>query len=558
LGITGYRRLGCAGCHRSRGLEQTRRIGPSLIGLRRKLKPGFVSAFVADPQKLRPGTAMPSFFSADAVKGAPDFRVGQFSKERDARVADLVAFVLGDQGQSGPAERAHPVGDAAAGRLRFRERGCVACHGGVAKQGLGGMGPALTAAGSRLRPGWIGSWLGSPRQWNPETRMPDLRLTPEERADLVAFLSSRRGGGAAPRDVAPDPTRSKAGRALFAELGCTGCHRTRQDDAEAAVNPVGPDLDGFGDKRLELLDWGGDDTPLGQRTTRRWTELKLTRPLAFDRKPGVLLMPWQALRPDELDGLLLLLRGLTEEQDRGPLAHPDATARRTRRGERIVEDLACRQCHSIRGRGAPIRALFPLPSDRPPALEHQGTKVQPDWLYRFLRDPMALRPWIKMRMPAFGLEPAQAEALGAYFAAQDSARYPFTDQRIPRLEGEQLRAARQLFDGMQCVRCHLLSNASILKPGELAPDLALSGRRLRRAWIQRFILEPQTLIPGTKMPTLFPLADEDDPKSRITPEPKILGGEVIRQVEALTDLNLGWGQLGSGRDGPKRTRKQRP
>jgi hypothetical protein len=70
---------------------------------------------------------------------------------------------------------------------------------------------------------------------------------------------------------------------------------------------------------------------------------------------------------------------------------------------------------------------------------------------------------------------------------------------------------------------------------------------LRRGWIYRFILEPQQLMPGTKMPTLFPLADEDDPKSRTTPLPALCGGSVERQIDALADLNLWWGSAAAAR-----------
>jgi hypothetical protein len=144
-------------------------------------------------------------------------------------------------------------------------------------------------------------------------------------------------------------------------------------------------------------------------------------------------------------------------------------------------------------------------------------------------------------MPTPAITEAQAETLAAGLAAQDRASYPFHLQPTPKLEGAELQAALRLFDRFQCLRCHLLSNAPRLKPGEISPDLALSGARLRRAWIRRFILEPQAVMPGTRMPTLFLLADEDDPRSRQTPVPELLGGSVERQVDVLCDLNLWWG-----------------
>lgn len=549
-GLMAWRRLGCAGCHRTQTLEtgkKPRRIGPSLEQVADKLDVTFVRAFLADPQKVRPGTAMPSFFSDDALRGAPAFAADPIRAQRRSRVEQLVALLYTKRTAEGRPQQPG-AGDAAAGARRFVELGCVACHRestlnvpGARAKGLGGIGPDLSEAGGRLRGPWLDLWLRSPRRISPETLMPDLRLTDTERQDLVARLGSLGTRPAAARP--PDPALAEQGRALAEKLGCPGCHRMAAFNAKEPP-PVGPDLDGYGDKVVDLLDWGGHPTPVERRTRRRWTELKLTRPLAFDRPPGVLLMPWQKLRSGEVQGLLVLLRSLTETEA-GPVARATERARHLRRGESLVQTLGCRQCHSVGGEGAPIRALWPRPSDRPPPLDHQGAKVLPQWLQGFLRRPIALRPWLAMRMPAFDLDAEEAAALAGYFAAQDRASFPFVPPRDEAPEGAELEGALALFTKMQCVRCHLLSNAPTLKPGELAPDLALSGNRLRRDWIRRFVLEPQKVLPGTKMPTLFPLADEDDPKSRTTPEPQLLDGSVPRQVDALTDLNLAWGSLGA-------------
>jgi hypothetical protein len=144
-------------------------------------------------------------------------------------------------------------------------------------------------------------------------------------------------------------------------------------------------------------------------------------------------------------------------------------------------------------------------------------------------------------MPTPNLSRDQRRSIAELFAAEAAAPFPFLDQRPPRLGGAALEEALALFDHLQCLRCHLLSNAPRLEPGELSPDLALSGERLRREWIGRFILEPQRVMAGTKMPTLFPLEDEDDPASRVTPVPEFFGGVIARQIEALTDLSLWWG-----------------
>lgn len=549
LGIRAYRRLGCGGCHRAeRAWDDGRRIGPPLDGVAAKLDRGTLHDFLADPQRERPGSAMPSFFSADALRGAPALSRARLARDRERELDELVAFLANLPTPSSLAPATRPAAPSAAerieaGRVLFARLACGACHGSaeggaeatrLVRAGLGGVGPDLSRAGARLAPAWIERWLAGPRRLHPATRMPDLRLADAERGALAAFLGSRGRPTSSALRVA-SPAR---GRAHAERLGCAGCHLS---SALEGAPPAGPELDGFGEKRLELLDWGSARVPPGERTARRWAELKLTTPLAFDRPPGVLAMPWQHLRAGELEGLLLVLRSLGAPAPAGLAARPAERARRLREGERLLEELACRRCHSVGGRGGAIAALHPRPSDRPPALEGEGAKVQPAWLHAYLRAPTPLRPWLGLRMPTPAISDAEAESLVAYLAAQDRASFPFHHQAAPRLEGAELAAALQLFTRFQCLRCHLLSNAPRLKPGELSPDLALSGARLRRTWIQRFILEPQAVMPGTRMPTLFPLADEDDPRSRITPVPSLLGGSVQRQIDALTELNLFWG-----------------
>jgi len=57
--------------------------------------------------------------------------------------------------------------------------------------------------------------------------------------------------------------------------------------------------------------------------------------------------------------------------------------------------------------------------DLPPPLAREGEKVQPDWLYDFLRDPTPIRPQVILRMPKFNMSEDEARALVNYFAAAD-------------------------------------------------------------------------------------------------------------------------------------------
>ena len=61
----------------------------------------------------------------------------------------------------------------------------------------------------------------------------------------------------------------------------------------------------------------------------------------------------------------------------------------------------------------------------------------------------------------------------------------------------------------------------------LAPDLTLAKKRLKPAWVEQWLNDPQTLQQDTMMPTFFP-----DGQS---PVPDILDGDAQKQVQAIRD-----------------------
>jgi mono/diheme cytochrome c family protein len=60
----------------------------------------------------------------------------------------------------------------------------------------------------------------------------------------------------------------------------------------------------------------------------------------------------------------------------------------------------------------------------PPSLLREGEKVQPNWLFGFLKNPIKLRPLARLRMPRFNMSDEEAMALVNYFAAVDRVANP--------------------------------------------------------------------------------------------------------------------------------------
>ena len=114
--------LGCANCHAREHVEQA--IAPrGLLDLTRvalRADADWLARFIAAPQRLAPGNAMP-----DLVHGAT----------ASADVTAIGAWLRAVASASGAAEPGsgrEPAADAflaAEGRRHYHELGCVACHG---------------------------------------------------------------------------------------------------------------------------------------------------------------------------------------------------------------------------------------------------------------------------------------------------------------------------------------------------------------------------------------------------------------------------------------------
>lgn len=79
--------------------------------------------------------------------------------------------------------------------------------------------------------------------------------------------------------------------------------------------------------------------------------------------------------------------------------------------------------------GLPVNARSYLP----PTLLRLGEKVQPDWMFRFLRSPERVRPQVVLRMPRFNMNDDEALALAAYFVSVDRLRNPNIGLTAPHL-----------------------------------------------------------------------------------------------------------------------------
>ncbi|MBM3976183.1 MAG: c-type cytochrome [Planctomycetes bacterium] len=427
----GYRlfeEYGCYACHKVEWFPTKRKPGPSLKNLLAKLTPEFVASWVADPKAFRPTTRMPQFFNLenfadDAVIAKSKYGEGRDVLGRewnDAAVAAVTAFL----------QQRHPLqalpkppaeGDALRGREAFRLSGCLGCHNVAPHDAqtfpVGGdlaheradeneMGPNLRGVATKLDADWLYWWLKDPAKYWPDTRMPNLRLSDEDAADITAYLMEDPDGifrdvpqgwqtsiPAAKLDVlqeqarwfftrdgrtaleqrfeGKDETRRwdrqadlqvAVGERFVVQYGCYSCHEV---SGMESMMPIGAELTTWASKTVDKLDFGfipyifADTHGWDQETTsnfksyhNNFLEQKLKAPRSYDRKKiknptEKLRMPYFGFTEEQTQAITTFVVGLVKDEVQRAKMVPDAGELARDAGLRAVRQNNCAACHVL-------------------------------------------------------------------------------------------------------------------------------------------------------------------------------------------------------------------
>lgn len=279
----------------------------------------------------------------------------------------------------------------------------------------------------------------------------------------------------------PNAALVEKGRALFAAKRCSSCHTATPDLKPEAARPL-----------AQLKPSGG---------------CLEGKPLNYSLSAG---------QAGALAAALKALPGLEK---------PTAA----QKVHRAMLAFNCYACHERDRRGGPApdrNALFVTTGDDmgdegrlPPHLNGVGDKLRREWLNTLLGSGTKVRPYMSTRMPVFGSQ--NLGTLADDVVAADASDAPAGPPRSPDL----VKAGRLLTGtkGMSCVTCHTFQNHKSL--GIQGMDLVHMSQRLRRDWFAKYLLDPPSLRPGTRMPTYWP-----EGKSV---RKDILDGDTGRQIEAL-------------------------
>ncbi len=290
--------------------------------------------------------------------------------------------------------------------------GCVICHEG--------QGPALTVKAAH----------GEEKNWpRPVLRGP----LAESSCAKCHFMEQ----GIPLSSELPGAAEFSYGWRLFREYNCIGCHKLK------------------GNKRPEYI--APPLTSIGNKVNKNWLIRWLKNPRDYLPETK---MPVFNLSDEEIGYVAdyLMSRGtarpapaLSEgRQFSDKTAIKDAAG--ARRAVHLLDSLGCKGCHAINGKGRVFA----------PDLTDIASKVRPEWLLRWLKNPRVFNPG--SRMPDLMLRNNEIQALAAYLMTRrrPDSNPPLSSSHTPAGMGSAGRGAlakniekgRRLVRDRGCMGCH--------------------------------------------------------------------------------------------------------
>jgi cytochrome c551/c552 len=379
------------------------------------------------------------------------------------------------------------------------------------------------------------------------TVMPSLRLSLQDAEDIATYLESQKKqepSAYAPAPYMDDPAMKAEGKKWIRHYGCAGCHEISGFEDEGRI---GTELTYEGSKPIERLDFalftevaqrGGKGAepitdaedlarlPEGPAKGpwydhKGFFEHKLAEPNIYDKgkvksETEVLRMPNLHLSKVEIRDLTTFLLGSSETSLPASYQYKPGDSRRDiQEGWWIVKKYNCMGCHQLLpGQATALMGMKryqDIQEQLPPKLLTEGARVDPEWLRRFLSNPSlsttdtnrnGVRPYLQVRMPTFSFSDNELRKLVRFFQALSQQPMPYIPEQVPILSSKESDMARSLFSSTAapCLKCHATGTPQHDK-NATAPNFLLAKERLKPDWVERWIIDPQAISPGTAMPS---------------------------------------------------------
>lgn len=271
---------------------------------------------------------------------------------------------------------------------------------------------------------------------------------------------------------------------------------------------------------------GPDLSSIGTKVSREWIYKWLKEPRTIvDQDGNVTVNGYEAEEEPRMPKFRLTeteLRALTaylSVQKAKPMARygisPAVVAAWSKnpelisQGELRFRQMFCTTCHSLAVTRAGETKL--IGGDIGPELTKVGSKVNPDWLIAWLRDPQGYLP--HTRMPRYGWSDEDLYKVTQYITTKlvDSDLLRDVPELDPPTDAE-IQLGRRLFTEKGCASCHVLEGLSPQKEfgpdlrafgGKNASELEFGGAKIPHnlvSYIQAKLEDPVSVNPASRMP----------------------------------------------------------
>ena len=250
------------------------------------------------------------------------------------------------------------------------------------------------------------------------------------------------------RGPLPGVPQLNQGRHLLSRYGCVRCHTVKLPDA-TTMKPT-------------------DDPPslehIADKTTREWIYAWLKDPQAY---ASTATMPNFKLSDDDVRDIsaFLIANSTPLPGDTATLtakAPTDPTA-----GASLYGESFCASCHAVQNAAGNL-----VGGDLGPELTRIGSKVRPEWLQAWLRNPRDYDPETAMPHYRFN-DPQVATFTGFLLAKTDSDL--LANVHLEAATPEQIAHGKRLVSDYGCASCHEIGG--IKKPENFAPELSRIGSK---------------------------------------------------------------------------------
>jgi cbb3-type cytochrome oxidase cytochrome c subunit len=188
---------------------------------------------------------------------------------------------------------------------------------------------------------------------------------------------------------------------------------------------------------------------------------------------------------------------------------PDAP--QLNRGRQLLNEYSCVGCHRLADNERSVMLG--------PDLTDIGTKVSPEWIYKWLKEPrtvvdssgnMVVNGYeMQPRMPQFQLDEKELRSLTAFLSSLHTPAvqpYKFNPQVLASLENspDVVDQGEARFRQMFCTTCHSVAvtraGETKLIGGDIGPELTKAGSKVNPDWLVAWLLNPQAYLPKSLMP----------------------------------------------------------